>query len=179
MFSVLTISSFSPPPCPFERNWIRSEDQGKERKVIMATFTLRERKSKNILSFIFSKTQIIFKIHWPYPRSVRGGKDLCGQTDLWSNMLSLSNKELVMLNSQSLGFLIYKVELILNSFSYSEDKMKGNYLQRTAQILTCAALVVRLLRHSIFGYWLDWAFTPRALWDLLVLQSKSCMQLTL
>lgn len=114
-------------------------------------------------------------MHWPSPCSIRGGKDLCGQTDLWSNMrLPLSNKELVIFNSQSLGFLIYKVELILNSFSYSEDKMKSRDLQRTARNLTCVAPMVRLLRHSGFGYWSDWVFTQRALRDLLVLWSKIC-----
>lgn len=60
--------------------------------------------------------------------------------------LSLSITELVILNSQSLGFLICKREIILNSFSYCEDEMKKNSLQRLAQSLTWVASVVR--RHE-------------------------------
>ena len=60
--------------------------------------------------------------------------------------LSLSNIELVILNSQSLGFLIYKREIIRNSFSYCKDEMKKNSLQRLAQSLTWVASVVR--RHK-------------------------------
>lgn len=57
--------------------------------------------------------------------SLRKGKNLVGQTDLWTNPSShLLTKEVVILNIWSLGFLICKIETILSSFSYSESEMK-------------------------------------------------------
>lgn len=57
--------------------------------------------------------------------------------------LSLSNEALVILNSQHLSFLTCKIELILNSFSYSEDETKKNNLQRLAPSLSWVARGVR------------------------------------
>lgn len=77
---------------------------------------------------------------------------------MWSDQfvvkcgLSLSNKELVILNSQNLGFLICEIELILSSFSHTEakkKKKKKNDLQRTARNLTREASVVSVPRQCL------------------------------
>lgn len=101
-------------------------------------FPSRMKEYKAILFLIFSKAKIIYKIHWPLPLLPwRWEESLWSDWSVVKRCLSLSNKELVILNSQSFGFLICKREIILNSFSYSEDDMKKNSLQRLALSLTC------------------------------------------
>lgn len=68
-------------------------------------------------------------------------------------MVELSNKELVISNSQGLSFLICKIAIILHSFSYSEDEMKKNRLQRLVQSLTWIA-PLRRHKYLCFVLWI-------------------------
>ena len=97
----------------------------KKKNWLWQRFPSRMKEYKAILFLIFSKTKIIYKIPWPLPLLPwRWEESLWSDWSVVKRRLSLSNKGLVILNSQSLGFLICKREIILNSFSYSEEDIK-------------------------------------------------------
>lgn len=138
----------------------------KKKNWLCQRFPSRMKEYKAILFSIFSKTKIIYKIPWPLPLLPwRWEESLWSDWSVVKRRLSLSNKGLVILNSQSLGFLICKREIILNSFSYSEEDMKKKQFAEAGPEPDLLSRVT-----SVFGYWSGWGVLEKALWDQWVLQ---------